>query len=99
MSSSPKRSSVIDFDSPRIQRYNRIRHLKDKVASVAVAVGGNAVICAILLIFIYLLYEVIPMFQSANVEEEHSYQMQGVANKTLYFGVEEQNEVALRVTD
>ncbi len=92
-------TSIVDFDSPRIRRYNRIRHLKDKLASGSIAVGGISVIVAIMLIFLYLLYEVVPMFQSADVEKEYSYQLsEQASDDTLYLTVEEQNEVALRVT-
>jgi phosphate transport system permease protein len=34
----------------------RMRLLKDRLAQYAVAIGGNSVIVAILLIFFYLLY-------------------------------------------
>ncbi|CAA0091077.1 Phosphate transport system permease protein PstC [BD1-7 clade bacterium] len=90
---------IVDFDSPKIHRYNRIRHFKDKFATVGIAVGGVGVIAAILLIFLYLLYEVVPLFQSADVEPLASYTVPGEDAKTLYMAVEEQNEIGLRVTD
>ena len=94
-----QKGSIVDFDSPRIQRYNRIRHLKDRFASVGIAFGGISVIAAIMLIFLYLLYEVVPMFQSADVELAHSYPLTITpVSEILYLTVEEQNEVALQVT-
>ena len=44
------------------------RALKDKAAKYFVGIGGVSVIVAILLIFFYLLYVVIPMFESADVD-------------------------------
>lgn len=90
--------SIIDFDSPKIKRYNRMRKRKDQMATVGVAIGGISVIAAILLIFLYLLYEVIPMFQSAAVEPMAEYALPGDDSLTLYLAIEEQNELALRVS-
>lgn len=95
----------IDFDSPKIKRYNHVRKLKDKAASVSIAWGGVAVLVAILLIFAYLLYEVLPMFSGASVDELTDYEItQEVETpeskgKTLYLAMEEQNKVGLQVLD
>jgi phosphate transport system permease protein len=94
-----KSSSAIDFDSPKIKRYNRIRFLKDKLASVIITLGGISVISAILLIFLYLLYEVLPMFESASIEPVASYQTHSGSEKSLYLSIEEQNNVAMQVFD
>ena len=90
--------SIIDFDSPKIKRYNQMRKLKDQFASGGIAIGGISVIAAILLIFLYLFYEVLPMFQSASVEPVAEYALPGDASKTLYLAIEEQNEIGLRVS-
>ncbi|MDM7999385.1 MAG: hypothetical protein QUS33_05125, partial [Dehalococcoidia bacterium] len=90
---------VIDFGSARIRRYNRIRHWKDRIAGYAIGAGGVAVLASILLIFLYLLYEVAPMFMPASVKEEAIYALPaGAGQETLYLSVEEQNEIGLRVT-
>lgn len=78
-------------------RYNR-RALKDRMARYLVGVGGISVIIAILLIFFYLLYVVIPMFESAEIAESKSYAAPG-AGKTLALGLEEQGSVGVRFTD
>lgn len=95
----------LDFDSPAARRGRKFRALKDKVASVGIGLGGVSVIVAILLIFFYLLYEVIPMFRAAEAQPwEHNgqivepYAVPG-AGKTLYMAMEEQAEIGLRVTD
>ncbi len=78
-------------------RYRR-RAFKDQLARYFVGVGGISVIAAILLIFFYLLYVVIPMFESAQIHQVSEYTVPG-SGKTLYIGVEELGEVALRISD
>jgi phosphate transport system permease protein len=87
---------AVDFNSPKVARYNHWRKIKDSIAKYLIAVGGIAVIGAILLIFLYLLYEVVPLFQSAKIKPLTEYQLQ--ADKpSIYLAVEEQNKLALRL--
>jgi phosphate transport system permease protein len=78
-------------------RYRR-RALKDRLARYFVSLGGVSVIGAILLIFFYLLYVVIPLFESAEIRQTAEYTVPG-EGRSLYVGVEELGEVALRITD
>ncbi len=78
-------------------RYNQ-RALKDRLARYFVASGGISVIVAILLIFFYLLYVVIPMFGSAEIKESVTYTAPG-EGKTLHLGLEEQGTIAVRFTE
>ena len=78
-------------------RYNQ-RALKDRLARYFVASGGISVIIAILLIFFYLLYVVIPMFESAEIKESVSYSAPGTG-KTFHLGLEEQGTIGVRFTD
>lgn len=95
----------IDFNTPAQLRMRKVRALKDKLAAKGIAFGGISVIVAIVLIFFYLLYEVMPLFQSANVQlwqhneqTVESYAVPG-KGKTLYLSMEEQAEIGIRVTD
>lgn len=95
----------LDFNSPAARRSRKFRAFKDKTASVGIGLGGVSVIIAILLIFFYLLYEVIPMFRGAEVEPwKHNqqvvepYAVPG-SGQTLYMAMEEQAEIGLRVSD
>lgn len=95
----------IDFNTPAIIRNRKFRALKDKLASYSIAVGGMSVIVAILLIFFYLLYEIVPLFQPASVNtwqkndtELSAYPSPG-NGKTLYLAIEEQVEIGMRVSD
>ena len=77
--------------------YNR-RAFKDRMARYFVASGGISVIVAILLIFFYLLYVVVPMFGSAEMHESASYSAPGTG-KTLHLGLEEQGTLGVRFSD
>ena len=94
----------LEFDTPAAARLRRYRRFKDKLATAVVGVGGISVIVAILLIFIYLLYEVMPLFHSAKIAAwQHNgqvvapYERPGSNEASLYLSLEEQNEVALRL--
>lgn len=78
-------------------KYNR-RAFKDRLARYFVASGGISVIVAILLIFFYLLYVVIPMFSAAEIHESVTYEAPA-EGKTLHLGLEEQGTIGVRFTD
>ena len=78
----------------------RWRGIKDRFASVGMGVGGVSVIIAIILIFFYLLYVVFPMFIPAGMDRLSSYSRPASAlGQTVHLALEEQNEVAVRLTD
>ncbi|MBD3669709.1 MAG: ABC transporter permease subunit [Gammaproteobacteria bacterium] len=74
------------------------RLFKDKAAARGIAFGGISVILAIVVIFFYLLYVVLPLFKSADIDELSSYPMPGSAEPTLYLALEEQNEIGARLS-
>ncbi|MEI6707508.1 MAG: ABC transporter permease subunit [Methylococcales bacterium] len=80
--------------------YQRWRLAKDSLARVGVIAGGLSVIVALVLIFFYLLYVVIPLFKPATAEATSNYALpEQTQGKTVLLDVEEQNEVAVRFTD
>ena len=87
-------SPGIDFNAPALKKYRSLRFMKDHLARWGVAAGGLGVILAILLIFFYLLYEVAPLFKSAEMDEVARYN--SPAEAPLYLSMEEQAEIALR---
>jgi phosphate transport system permease protein len=90
----------LDFNEPRLVRHRKKRKLKDQFAKVSIATGGISVIVAITLIFFYLLYEVAPLFESAEAERVASYEIPAAeAGRTVFSGAEEQGEKAFRVTE
>ncbi len=70
------------------------RRFKDIAATFSISIGGSGVLVAILLIFFYLLYEVAPLFGSAQLEnaDDRSWQTREVP---VYLAMEEQGEVGL----
>ena len=72
------------------------RRLKDRFASFAITVGGSGVLFTILLIFLYLLYEVLPLFNPARIEEGPSVEL-AIPVNSVYASVEEQGEIFLSV--
>ena len=80
--------------------YQRWRFLKDRLACYGIAFGGLAVIVALVLIFLYLVYVVYPLFLSAHAEAVADYPLpEASQGKTLLLAMEEQNEIGVRFTD
>ncbi len=76
----------------------KFRHLKDKVAGVSIAIGGLGVIAAVLLIFLYLVYEVMPLFRSALIQEVSEFRIDSPhSDEVLHLALEERLEVAMRL--
>ena len=93
------KSLGLDFNTPALQRKRRIRALKDRFARWAVSIGGMAVLGAITLIFFYLAYVVLPMFQGASMDSRKSVQVAWLneAAAPLLLTLEEQNQMAMRL--
>jgi phosphate transport system permease protein len=91
----------IDFNTPQMQRKRRVRALTDRLTRWYVAVGGLAVLAAITLIFFYLAYVVAPLFQGASLTAQPALETPWVrdAGKPLMITIEEQNQVAMRISD
>lgn len=88
----------LDFNTPALLRHRKFRQIKDKGATVGIAIGGSSVILAVLLICFYLLYEVMPLFADADIEQTAQYAIPKQEHgDSYYLTVEEQNEVAMRV--
>jgi len=99
MNSSGDNQTAGLFTSEASASHRRRRMVKDTLTRYAVGVGGISVIIAIVLIFFYLLFVVLPLFQSANVEKRASYSVPGgTQDETLYLAMEEQAEIGVRFT-
>lgn len=93
-------ASVLDMSSNRMVLRRKLRHFYDQSAGVAIAIGGVSVILAILLIFMYLVYEVLPLFESATLDRVDEYQIENRSNSTsLHLAIEEQSEIGMRIGD
>ena len=80
-------------NSPIAKRRRAWREFKDRTARYGVAMGGVSVIFAIVLIFFYLLYVVMPLFSGAEIETESEYVL--AENKAVHIALNEYNDVAL----
>ncbi len=92
--------SLVEITGPgrRAARYNRWRRRKDGIARKVIALGGMGVILAVLLIFLYLLLEILPLFLSASAERQViASKPAWVGQGTVLISVEEQLQVGLRV--
>lgn len=81
--------------SARLLKTDSSRLLKDKLAKYSVMTGGLMVLCALLLIFFYLLYVVKPVFHSAQITPTASFNVP--ADQYLGVNIEEYNEIAYTV--
>lgn len=97
---STENNHLLDFSSETLKKHRKWRHVKDVATRYLMAFGGISVIIAIVLIAFYLLYVVIPMFKSAEIEQIATYSAPGGADGTsLYLSLEEQREVGFRIVD
>lgn len=90
--------SIIPPVSDRIRYRRRAwRMFKDGFARYFVGIGGAGAIIAILLIFFYLIYVVLPLFKGASMEVERRFAIPG-GGETLQLSMDEQTEIGLRYT-
>ena len=100
MSETDKTSLLADFNSAAAEKHRYYRHLKDVAMRYLMALGGISVIIAIVLIAFYLIYVVLPMFKPPHIEQVVSYPVPADLNTgSLYYAMEEQREIGLRVTN
>ena len=76
------------------------RLLIDNIARYGIGLGGLSVILAIVLIFFYLLWVVLPMFSSVDIQTEQHYSLPAAdAGNTVLLLPEESGKLGLRLTD
>ena len=76
--------------------YQKKRLWVDRFAGVFVNLGGYSVIIAIMLIFVYLLTEVMPLFGSASQQKLGRYPIVNASVETLALALDEKGEVGTR---
>ena len=84
----------LDFQQRRRRRW------LDKVAASLIAVGGVGVIGTVLLILFYLVFEVTPLFRSAQVELMTDVDNVPVlSSQSRLLGIDEQSQLGIRLQD
>ena len=74
------------------------RRFKDRAATATISAGGAGVLLAILLIFFYLVYEVLPLFSPATMTNAGAATLPAeLSGTTLYLAIEEQAEIGFLV--
>lgn len=87
-------NSVLPAPGSKVANRRRAwREVKDRIAKYGVAVGGISVILAIVLIFFYLLYVVMPLFQGASLKTEATYHSD--FKQPVFLSLNEYNTVAM----
>jgi len=88
----------MERDLAKTLQANKKRVIKDQLVKYGVTSGGTLVLVALLLIFGYLLYVVLPIFAPVSVDKIQSFQRQDDA--AIYaLGIDEQNEVAYQLDE
>ncbi|WP_057832073.1 ABC transporter permease subunit [Colwellia sp. TT2012] len=78
----------------------RSRAVKNSLAKWLITLGGISVLFTLVLIFLYLLYVVMPIFESAKIEPAVNISIDLPANdKVLATGVDELQELVYQITD
>jgi phosphate transport system permease protein len=81
-------------------RFWRRRRIKDMLAGYSMGLGGVAVIIALVLIFLYLAYVVVPLFLPASMHKLQDYALpDAAAGNSVALSVEEQVKIGARFTD
>ena len=76
------------------------RNFKDLSTRYLTAWGGVSIILALILIGFYLFYVVLPLFKPASAKTINTYSVPGGdIGRSVYYAIEEQNEVGFRLTD
>lgn len=87
-----------DFSAERIRKSRNARYALDRFARLTISLGGIGIIAILLLIFIYLVQEVLPLFSGASVASRGSYSRPGDQGvPTLQLSIEEQAGMAMRL--
>lgn len=88
--------SVKEGHSLRVKR--KIRHVYDRIAGYSIAVGGIGIIATMLLIFLFLIAEVRPLFESATILPKSEFSL-GDASMAppLHTAFDEQGSLLLRI--
>lgn len=89
---STSHSPGIDFNTAPLKKYRARRFLKDRVARWGVAAAGVGVILTILLIFFYLLYQVMPLFAGVSIAPVASYRSSAGA---IFVSLDAQADIAM----
>ncbi len=81
----------------RVKR--KVRHFYDRVARYGIAIGGVGIIATMLVIFVFLIAEVQPLFSAASIVSAGDFQMSDSPREPgLHLAIDEQARSLLRIS-
>lgn len=76
------------------------RRIVDHSAKYGISTGGIGIIFAVFLIMFFLIYVVLPMFVSADIQKRTEMTVPGdTSQQTLHYAIDDYKEVGVRITD
>ncbi len=101
MNSATENKSLLNTSSLSARSSRKdVRQIKDIITRMVMTFGGISVIIAIILIAIYLVWVVVPLFLPAHISKTAEFAVPDAASgESLYYALEEQREIATRVMD
>ncbi len=95
----PEQEQQLDEHHPGVTASPKFRQLLDAYARRFISLGGMGVIVTLLLLFVFLVYEVVPLFRAADIEQTAIFRAAASSNEApLLLAMEEQAEVGLRIS-
>ncbi len=90
-------SSKLPVQALREKR-RRLRRLKDNVSRIGITAAGYGVVLSLALIFVYLLYEVLPILKGATIEPLAEYNMPALpaGDRLAHLTMERYQELGIR---
>ncbi|MBI4962833.1 MAG: ABC transporter permease subunit [Desulfomonile tiedjei] len=70
----------------------------DRIADRTITIGGVLVIAAVLLMMVFLVYEVTPLFRGGSLESASNYAFEGKPKETLGLSMDDYRTVAVGIT-
>lgn len=94
----PSRQSLLPGPEAR-QKLRRRRALKDRMSRWGISLAGFGVVFALAMIFVYLFYEVAPIFRGATVDVQNTFTLPVTDAGTQQLLVERYEQLGLQYTD
>jgi len=86
-------------DRDQRQKLRRRRRLKDNISRWGISVAGFGVVFSLAMIFVYLFWEVMPIFRGATVDPQNEYTAPVTAASTNSFLLERYEQLGIQHTD
>lgn len=81
------------------EKMRKKRDFKDKLSRWGITYAGYGVVFALTMIFVYLFYEVMPIFKGASVTPQASYSLPVTQAETQHLVIERYQELGIQYTD